>query len=280
MLAERLRGVAGSVTGVDLCGPTSAGKDGIHIQCDLRAIDAATSKALSKADLVVLALPETIVIECWPNIAGHLHGGALVVDTLSVKTPFAEAFQASGVSNVLLSINPMFAPSVGFDGGNVAVVRLGSSALSDHLIDVLSGWGARLTFLDAGEHDEISAVVQAATHAAILTFGMAVHESGRDVSSLEPMMTPPHRTMLALLARMLSAAPEVYWEIQSGNRHANDARAGLAAGIRRISQIVEDGDLQAFKSLMGELGKVYDSGSANRFSSLAAEIVAKTLPRR
>jgi prephenate dehydrogenase len=241
-------------------------------------MDAAIREALSTADLVILALPETIAIEIWPNIASCLQGGALVVDTLSVKSRFVEAYQVSGVSNTLLSINPMFAPSVGFDGGNVAVVRLGNSRLSDAFLTLLSGWGARLTFLDAGEHDDISAVVQTATHAAILAFGMAVRESGRDVSSLEPMMTPPHRVMLALLARMLNAAPEVYWEIQSENPHANDVRAGLAAGMQRLSQVVEDGDLKAFKSLMEELRKVYDSGSASRFSSLAAEIVAKTLP--
>ena len=279
LLLEKLRGASGVLSGVDSREPDDPGKQAIHLLCDLRAIDSPTREALSAADLVVLALPETIAIECWPDIAGCLHDGALVVDTLSVKTRFVETFRASGVSNALLSINPMFAPAVGFDGGDVAVVRLGGSGSSDRFLELLGRWGATLTFVDAGEHDEISATVQAATHAAVLAFGVAVRESGRDVSGLEPMMTPPHRIMLALLARMLSVAPEVYWEIQSGNPHANGVRADLAGGIRRLSQVVEGGDSQAFNSLMRDLEKMYGSVSLKRFSNLAKEIVAKTLAR-
>lgn len=283
MLVDRLREVAGRVTGIDSReSPRSETRVECyeHLLCDLRAIDGPAREALSAADIVVLALPETVAIRCWPDIGGCLRGGALVVDTLSVKTDFISTFRSSGVANVLVSINPMFAPTVGFNGGNVAVVRIGSSELSDWFVGLLGRWGTRLTFVEAGEHDEISAVVQAATHAAVLAFGMAVCESGRDISKLEPMMTPPHRAMLALLARILKAEPEVYWEIQSGNPHAEKARADLAGGVQRLSQVVNTGDQEGFRSLMLNLGKMYGPESLKNFSSLAEEIVAATKGRR
>jgi prephenate dehydrogenase len=52
--------------------------------------------------------------------------------------------------------------------------------------------------------------------------------------------------MLALLARISSGNPEVYWDIQSANPQASPARAALADGLRALSDLVRGDDGPGF----------------------------------
>jgi 4-amino-4-deoxyprephenate dehydrogenase len=110
----------------------------------------------------------------------------------------------------------------------------------------MQGWGARVVSMSAEEHDRAMAAVQVATHGAILAFGMALGASGYDMEKISAVTTPPHRLLLALLARIMSASPEVYWEIQTANPFADELRQGLAEAMGRLQQMVAGGDYDGF----------------------------------
>jgi prephenate dehydrogenase len=93
-------------------------------------------------------------------------------------------------------------------------------------------------------------VTQALTHAAVLAFGLALDELGIAVEDLGAVATPPHLTLLALLARIASGEPETYWDVQAGNPHARRARAALGAGLATLADAADHGTSGDFAALL------------------------------
>lgn len=244
-----------AVTAVDLApAPAARQADTAYIAADVRALPEDAGRALAAADWVVAALPEGVLLETWPDIVALLKPGTLFVDTLSVKLPLIDAMAGRLPASIeALSINPMFAPALGFAGQNVAVVELRRAGHADQFLGLLQQWGARLQRLDAAQHDRYAAMLQSATHAAILAFGLALRRLGYEPEGVQPIMTPPHRALLALLARMLKASPEVYWDIQAMNPYAGEARQALADGLHELTIAIEGGDPARFRHLLAGL---------------------------
>jgi prephenate dehydrogenase len=105
--------------------------------------------------------------------------------------------------------------------------------------------------LEADEHDRIMAWTQAMTHAAVLGFGYALMKSGMNVDTLLRVAPPPHQTLLALLARLATGAPHVYFDVQCGNACASDAREALQMGMAAVADAALDE--RAFNDLMARL---------------------------
>jgi prephenate dehydrogenase len=236
-----------------------------YFSCDVRNPDAAVQRALGAAELVILAVPERVALEAWPKISALLGARTLLVDTLSVKSRFAELVHHAHAQAEVLSINPMFAPSLGFAGNNAAAVPLVDGPQTKAFIELLESWGCRVQLVSAEEHDRTTAAVQVATHAAILTFGASLMRLGYDARQAAALMTPPHRSMLALLERIATANPEVYWEIQAENPFAASARAALSSGLSDLARWVDQGDYAAFQTfLRGLKSSVLPSSGGDR----------------
>jgi len=105
-----------------------------------------------------------------------------------------------------------------------------------------------------------SAAIQAATHAAILSFGSCLHALKIDMARSWSASTPVFRVLMALVCRIVFKNPEVYWEIQAANPFAADARSQLAAGMTDIEYAVQQGDFgrfcELFQNLQGTLGPI------------------------
>ena len=242
-----------------------------HLRSDITAIDGALAAELGRAEIVVLAVPEPVALAAVPSVAAAMGPGALLVDTLSVKGPIAAAVGRAGGRLEALSLNPMFAPSLGIAGRAVAAVVVHDGPRTQGLLDLVRQRGGRVVELSADEHDELAAATQALTHATVLAFGLALAELEVDVDDLTAVAPPPHATLLALLARITSGAPETYWDVQAANRHADRARAALAGGLRRLAEIVDGGDVEEFAAaldrLRGALG-----GEAARYRDLCEHL--------
>lgn len=221
---------------------------------------AAGGPAIAEADLVVLAVPEPVAIKAARTVAELMRPGAVLADTLSVKTRMAAELAGTTVEHV--GLNPMFAPSLGMTDRPVGAVVTRDGPRVRALLRLIEDWGGRPVRFTAEEHDRTTAVSQAMTHAAILSFGLAVAESDVDFDRLAASAPPPNLALLALLARVLDGSPEVYREIQSANPHAVSARRALAEALRSFAGVVEgDGEglaatFDRLRRLMGpDLGR-------------------------
>ncbi|WP_037840737.1 prephenate dehydrogenase [Streptomyces sp. NRRL F-5126] len=256
LFAERIRAAGARVSVVDPARPPAgrAGGGFAWVRGDVTAIDDRLAAELGHADLVVLAVPEQVALAAVPGVGAALRPDALLVDTLSVKQRFADAVRRHAPGVQAVGLNPMFAPSLGFEGRPVAAVVVGDGPRVAGLLDLVSSWGARIVRVDDRAHDRLAGATQALTHAAVLAFGLAlarlddVHP--RDLLRVAP---PPHRALLALVARIACGTPEVYWDVQAANPEAPAARKALAESLARLTDTVEGGTEEAFEDLVGEL---------------------------
>jgi 4-amino-4-deoxyprephenate dehydrogenase len=251
LLADLLVHAGADVVVVDLVEPpVEITRTCAHIRADVCALDARLVDEMRRAGIVVLAVPEPVALAALPALARELEPGALLVDTLSVKTAVVAALATHAEHLEAVSLNPMFAPALGFDGRAVAAVVVGDGPRARALLAAIAARGGRVAEVGADEHDRVAAATQALTHAAVLSFGLALDELGIALEDLVAVATPPHVTLLALLARIVSGAPETYWDVQAGNPHARRARTALAAGLGTLADVADHGSAGDFAAVL------------------------------
>lgn len=203
-----------------------------------------------EADWVISCMPQEPTLAAFRTLEAHLSAGALFTDILSVKMPVVSLLQSGRKDIECLSIHPMFAPSVSFLKQNVAIIKINYGRRSIRLETLLLQWGAKLHYLTAEQHDRCTAAIQVATHAAILSFGLALKALHYNISETLPVSSPIHRTLLALLARIINGDPEVYWQIQADHPWASPTREEMIAAAKELQRAVESGTLESFSSLL------------------------------
>lgn len=289
LFAERLQAAGNDVVVVDRAGPGPARRRTRFLQGDVGEPDAELTALVRTADAVLLSVPEPVALVAIGRLAGALRPDALIADTLSVKTTVVPALRAAalvaGDEAEALSLNPMFAPSLGFAGHPVASVVVRDGRRGRALRDLIEQWGARVVTVTADQHDRTAAAAQVLTHAAVIAFGAALAELDIDIADLDRMGPPPHTALLSLLARIASGAPEVYWDVQAANPYAPAARQALARGVSQLTGVVEDGDRAAFGELLDRLSGVlgplqgaYRERSARGLRAMTADPTKGTLP--
>jgi 4-amino-4-deoxyprephenate dehydrogenase len=220
---------------------------------DITAPDPALIARIGTASTVVLAVPEHVALAALDSVVAAMADGALLVDTLPVKSRFVPAAQAAAPHLEMVSVNPMLALPLGMAGRPVAVVVAHDGPRARDLLSMIRAWGCRVVPLTAAGHDRATAAVQVLPHAAVLAFGLALEGLGADAAELEALAPPPYRALLALLARIISGVPEAYWDVQSANPAGEHARDQLADALRRLADIVESGDHAGFDAALQRL---------------------------
>lgn len=260
LFAESLQDSGNDVVIVDRDIPGPAHRVTRFVRGDISDPGAEVADVVRTADVVLLSVPESVALAAIGRLVGTLRPDALIVDTLSVKTTVVPALRAAALiagEAEALSLNPMFAPSLGFAGHPVASVVVRDGRRGRALHDLIEQWGARVVTVTADQHDRVAAAAQVLTHAAVIAFGAALAELDVDIADLDRMGPPPHTALLSLLARIASGTPEVYWDVQAANPYAPAARRALSRGVSQLTAVVEDGDSAAFGDLLDRLCGVF-----------------------
>ena len=287
LFAEQLQEAGNDVVIVDRTVPGPTHRVTRFVRGDISDPGAEVADVVRTADAVLLSVPEPVALVAIGRLVGTLRPDALIADTLSVKSTVVPALHAAAMiagEAEALSLNPMFAPALGFAGHPVASVVVRDGQRGRALCDLIEQWGARVVTVTADQHDRVSAASQALTHAAVIAFGAALAELDVDIADLDRMGPPPHTALLSLLARIASGTPEVYWDVQAANPHAPAARRALARGVSQLTSVVEDGDRAAFGDLLdrlcgvlGPLQGAYRERSANGLRAMTTDLTKETL---
>ncbi|OBC02942.1 hypothetical protein A5784_15490 [Mycobacterium sp. 852013-50091_SCH5140682] len=287
LFAERLHDSGSDVVIVDRAVPAPTQNVGRFVRGDISDPGAEVADVVRTADVVLLSVPEPVALVAIGRLVGTLRPDALIVDTLSVKSTVVPALHEVAMiagETEALSLNPMFAPSLGFAGHPVASVVVRDGRRGRALVDLIEQWGARVVTVSADEHDRLAAAAQALTHAAVIGFGAALAELDVDIADLDRIAPPPHTALLSLLARIASGAPEVYWDVQAANPYAPAARRALSRGVAQLSDLVDDGDTAAFGDLLdrlcgvlGPLRGAYRERSAHALRAITTDLTKETV---
>lgn len=238
MFADLLAGSGSDTLVVDVA-PTARGGTR-RLVADITRPCAATTSAIGRADLVLLAVDEPVALAAVAPVTARMRPGALLADTLSVKTRMADAVAVDGNGVSHVGLNPMFAPDAGMAGRPVAAVVTRDGPAVAALLDLVERWGGRVVRCTAQEHDQTTAATQVLSHAVILSFGLALRRLGVDVARLAAVAPPPHLTLLALTARVVGGRAAVYEDIQQANPFAPTARQALADAVAALTDLVDD----------------------------------------
>ena len=287
LFAERLSESGNDVVIVDHTVPGPTHRVTRFVRGDISDPGAEVADVVRSADAVLLCVPEPAALVAVGRLVGTVRPDALIVDTSSVKSTVVRALQAVTMiagDVEALSLNPMFAPALGFAGHPVASVVVRDGRRGRALHNLIEEWGARVVNVTADQHDRLSAATQALTHAAVIAFGAALAELDVDIADLDRIAPPPHAALLSLLARITSGAPEVYWDVQAANPYAPAARRALSRGVSQLSDVVDGDDAAAFGDLLDRLSGVlgplrgaYRERSAKALRALTTHTQKETL---
>lgn len=260
LLARLLTEEGDQVTGVDKVGVEQEDRRTTFFAADTSCPDDALIGCVADADWVISCMPLDATLDGFQRLTPFMAPHSLFADILSVKTQICGLMEAARPDIECVSLHPMFAPSVPFPDQNVVLVDVRSGARSASLVSYLRKWGAKIHHLSAEQHDSRMAMIQAATHTAILAFGMALRSAGNNLTDVIAISSPPHRLMLAMLARIVTGNVDVYWQIQTENPRAERARVDVAAGAESLQVLCRNGNLAEFTEFFRDVRELLHVG--------------------
>jgi chorismate mutase/prephenate dehydrogenase len=235
-----------AVTISDPAGPV----DGYAYAADWRA----PAKA---ADLVVIATSLGVTARLLRELADVRPRG-LVFDIGSLKTPLKDGLSALGAAGCrVASIHPMFGPDTRLlSGRHVIFVDAGNPEATAEARELFASTMAEQVEMELEEHDRLIAFVLGLSHALNLAFFSALAESGEGADRLARLSSTTFDAQLAVASTVARESPALYFEIQALNEYGDRSLEVLGEAVRRIRDIVREGDEQAFAVLM-ENGRRY-----------------------
>jgi 4-amino-4-deoxyprephenate dehydrogenase len=260
LLSQSLRDSGVAVKVVDARPRTPNDSTGMaFLRSDVAGFAPELRSAIASSECVCVCLPEKITLLMASRLAAAMPAGSLWLDTLSVKSDVVRAIGAQSGRVQALSINPMFAPAMGWAGNTVAVVGVFPGPKSEYLKELLRTWGARLEEVGAEEHDRLTAAIQVATHAAVLSFGAALLNLNFDLERALRLSTPPHRLLLTLLHRMTTQSAEVYWDIQAYHPLGGPVRKELIGALQRLEEDAGKDEPGRFVEMFSQLRTLFET---------------------
>jgi prephenate dehydrogenase len=206
-------------------------------------------KAAAEADVVLVAVPIAVTPEFVKSLANLMKSEALLADIASVKSEVVEAMKKLNADLELVSLHPLFGPGATSVKGKdfVAVpVRPGKryAELKQRLIKL----GARVTEMEAEEHDRLMAIVQCMTHFVLISYIAALKSMGAEHVKL--VGTPMFATLQDFAKAISAGSSELYSELQVFNKHAKLARSALIDACCSLDEAFKAKDVEAVRRIL------------------------------
>lgn len=215
---------------------------------------------VERSDIVLVSVTIEKTVEIISQVAPRMHPGSLIMDVTSIKSEPVRAMKRYAPKGVeVLGTHPMFGPTMPALCGQTIILTPAGDKTGRWLSVISSLFqadGARVEILEAEEHDEIMAVVQALTHFAYIGIGAAIKALEFDVERSRRFMSPVYEIMIDFVGRILGQNPELYASIQK-NPRAVAVRETFVAECMRLCEMADAGDLEGFKKIMREAALHY-----------------------
>lgn len=239
-----------TIVGVDLSDhPSTTAKCSKYVRSDLTSTDSDFIALIKDAYIIIICLPESVAYKFFEQYDQHISKTSLLIDTLSVKQKISSIYNDNGFT--ALSLNPMFGPDLAMEGKNIVAIKFDNLPATEWFISLLEKWKLNIVYTTAMEHDKMTSIIQVATHAAIMAFGITLNSSDVALADLLKVSTPPFLTLTSLAARIISGNKKVYWDIQNENPFASAVRGALLNNITLLNNTIEEGNEDGFTELIG-----------------------------
>jgi chorismate mutase/prephenate dehydrogenase len=208
-------------------------------------------------DVTVIATPIGVSAAVLDEIAAVGRKG-LIFDVGSLKTPLVPGLRKLAEHGAqITSLHPMFGPDTDLlSGRHVLFLDAGAPDATRAARELFSSTMAEQIEMKLEDHDRMIAYILGLSHALNIAFFTALAKSGEDLPQLADLSSTTFDAQLNVARKVSEESPELYFEIQRLNPHGLQPLRELSNAITRISEVVEQGDEQAFIELMRQ-GREY-----------------------
>jgi prephenate dehydrogenase len=192
--------------------------------------------------VIVVAVPIAATVEVIKNVGAHLPADSLLMDLTSLKEETVKAMLAATRAEAV-GCHPLFGPDASsIRGNNMVLCPARGEVWFSFMKGLFEANGARVTIASPEEHDRMMSLVQGLTHFNTLMMELALRDSGRNESELEPFSTPIFRTKKALGARLFGPNADLYAAILTKNPYIMEVIENYERNLSLIKGLIASRD--------------------------------------
>ncbi|WP_127958827.1 bifunctional chorismate mutase/prephenate dehydrogenase [Serratia microhaemolytica] len=167
---------------------------------------------LANAGMVIISVPIHVTQQVIHQLP-PLPADCILLDLASVKREPLQAMLAVH-SGPVVGLHPMFGPDVGSVAKQVVVYCDGRQPEAyQWFLQQLQVWGVRLHRIDAAEHDQNMAFIQALRHFTTFAYGLHLTQEKVQLEQLLALSSPIYRLELAMVGRLFAQDAQLYADI-------------------------------------------------------------------
>lgn len=256
----RKSGIATSLTGVDL------NKDHASKALELGLVDTVDTdgKSISTSDLVVIAIPVSVLSQLLPTILDSVKKDAVVIDTGSTKNLVCKAVSNHKSRGQFVAAHPIAGtensgPTAAFSGlfqnkTNIICEKEKSSAHALNVAEkVFAALGMSTIYMDAAEHDKHVAYVSHLSHVSSFLLGQTVLDIERDEKNIFALAGSGFSSTV----RLAKSSPDMWAPIFEQNaEHLSQALLEYIMHLQRFQYHLMKRDVNELHKIMTEANRI------------------------
>lgn len=237
-----------------------------------------TAEQLQDCRLVLIAVPihrtEQVIAQLPP-----LSEDTLLADITSVKQGPLQSMLRQH-SGPVIGLHPMFGSHIPSLAKQVIAYSHGRDLQAyQWLLELMHAWGAQVVAIDADEHDQSMAFIQALKHFTTFSFGLNLCHEQANLETLLSLSSPIYRMELAIVGRLFAQDAQLYADIIMSSAQNLELIKKYQERLAEAISWLEQGDKEAFIQRFEEV-KVWFGPYADRFMQDSQGLLAQAQDHR
>lgn len=256
----RKSGIATELTGIDLS------KDHAEKALELNLVDAIDTEgqSISTADLIVIAIPVSVLSQLLPSILDSVKKDAVVVDTGSTKTAICKVVSSHKNRGQFVAAHPIAGtensgPTAAFSGlfqnkTNIICEKEKSSAYALTVAEkIFAALRMNTIYMDAAEHDKHVAYVSHLSHVSSFLLGQTVLDIERDEKNIFALAGSGFSSTV----RLAKSSPDMWAPIFEQNaEHLSQALLEYIMHLQRFQYHLMKRDVTELHKIMKDANRI------------------------
>jgi prephenate dehydrogenase len=200
--------------------------------------------------VIVVAVPIAATVDVIKTVGAHLPADSLLMDLTSLKEEPVKAMLAATRAEAV-GCHPLFGPDASsMRGNNIVLCPARGEGWISFMKGLFEANGAHVTITSPEKHDRMMSLVQGLTHFNTIMMELAIRDSGRQQSELEPFSTPVFRTKRSLGARLFGPNIDLYAAILTKNPYIMEVIENYERNLSLIKGLIASRDTSGLTEIL------------------------------